>query len=132
MRIPTDKWAEIDEPQKIPACGCRENDNVYSIEKDGEVGATIGVVLAEKDWRGRLVRSHTCEAYVLMHLNTCPHASGANVLMHLNTCPHESNAYVLMHLNTCPHASDAYVLMHLNTCPHASGAHVLMHVCRLQ
>ena len=90
---------------------------MYSIEKDGEVGATIGVVLAEKDWRGRLVRSHTCEAYVLMHLNTCPH---------------ESNAYVLMHLNTCPHASDAYVLMHLNTCPHASGAHVLMHVCRLQ
>ena len=118
MRIPTDKWAEIDSPQKIPACGCREKDNVYSIEKDGVVGDTIGVVLAEKDWRDRLlVRSRTCEAYVLMHLNTCPH---------------ESNAYVLMHLNTCPHASDAYVLMHLNTCPHASGAHVLMHVCRLQ
>ena len=154
MRIPTDKWAEIDSPQKIPACGCREKDNVYSIEKDGVVGATIGVVLPEKDWRGRLVRyvlihlnmSSFTRAYVLIHvthLSSCILIHAYTHQMHmssciLNTCPHASNAYVLMHLSTCPHALNAYVLMHLNTCPHAFKYMssrikcICPHVCRLQ
>lgn len=53
VRLATKKWAELDPPRKIPTCGPRHNDNVYTVEHDGELGKTVGRVLDSKYHSGR-------------------------------------------------------------------------------